>query len=196
MKNKSSARVGFSKLVRFYLLTLATIILSFAPFYSNEFLINFTNTIGLWFQDFEFNASVYYIIRWIGFKAVGWNLIESVGKILPLVIIVFILIITFFRKNNKLKQLITAFLIAISFYFLLSTTVHPWYVATPLLLSVFTTYRFPLVWSFVVILSYSAYGSEGFSENLWFIALEYSAVIGFFLWEVFLKDKHQKITTK
>jgi alpha-1,6-mannosyltransferase len=63
-------------------------------------------------------------------------------------------------------------------------------------LSVFTTYRFPLVWSFVVILSYSAYGSEGFSENLWFIALEYSAVIGFFLWEVFLKDKHQKITTK
>ncbi|MGK0210904.1 MAG: alpha-1,6-mannosyltransferase [Polaribacter sp.] len=196
MKNKSSARVGFSKLVRFYLLTLATIILSFAPFYSNEFLINFTNTIGLWFQDFEFNASVYYIIRWIGFKAVGWNLIGSVGKILPMVTIAFIFSITFFRKNNKLKQLITAFLIAISFYFLLSTTVHPWYVATPLLLSVFTKYRFPLVWSFVVILSYSAYGSEGFSENLWFIALEYSAVIGFFLWEVFLKDKHQKITTK
>ncbi|MBV1924303.1 MAG: mannosyltransferase, partial [Flavobacteriaceae bacterium] len=76
------------------------------------------------------------------------------------------------------------------------TTVHPWYVATPLLLTIFTKYRFPLVWSFMVILSYSAYGSEGFSENLWLVALEYFVVIGFFLWEVFLKDKNLKLVTK
>ena len=193
---KESNSLGFMKLVGFYLIVILTVVISFVPFYSPDFVSNFVATIGLWFQNFEFNASVYYIIRWIGYKIVGWNLIETIGKILPLVIVVFIIIITFFRKNKASKQLMTAFLIAISFYFLFSTTVHPWYVATPLLLSIFTKYKFPLVWSFVVILSYSAYGSEGFSENLWLVALEYSIVFGYFLWEVFLKDKNRKILTR
>lgn len=192
MKDSSSSKLGFIKLMGFYLLTLLTVILSFVPFYSNEFLSNFTTTIGLWFQNFEFNASVYYIIRWIGFKVVGWNLIETVGKILPIIVILFVLGITFFRKNENPKKLITAILLVISFYFLLSTTVHPWYVATPLLLSLFTNYKFPLVWSFMVVLSYSAYGSEGFSENLWLVTFEYCVVVGYFLWEVLIKNNSLK----
>lgn len=78
----------------------------------------------------------------------------------------------------------TGMLFAISFYFLLSTTVHPWYVATPLLLSVFTKYKFPIVWSFMVMLSYSAYGENGFDEKLWLVAMEYIVVIGVAIWEI------------
>ena len=151
---------------------------------SSEFLQNFTTTIGLWFQNFEFNASVYYIIRWIGFQTVGWNIIVTVGKILPLIVIAFILILTFFRRNETLPKLITAMLFGVSFYFLLSTTVHPWYVTTPLLLCLFTKYRFPIVWSAVVIVSYSAYGADGFKENLWLVAVEYLVVIGYATWEI------------
>ena len=80
-------------------------------------------------------------------------------------------------------------LMAISVYFLLSTTVHPWYVATPLLLCLFTKYRFPILWSGLVFLSYSAYGETEFSENLWMVALEYSIVIGYAIWEIFKKEK-------
>jgi len=178
---------GFWELKKFYWVTILVVLISFAPFYSSEFVSNFTTTIGLWFQNFEFNASVFYVIRWIGFKTVGWNPIETVGKVLPLVVIVFLLVISFFRKNNTPQQLITAMLFAISFYLLLSTTVHPWYIATPLLLSVFTKYRFPIVWSGMVMLSYSAYGIEGFSENLWLVAIEYTVVIGYFLLEIFQK---------
>ncbi len=175
---------GFLKLIAFYLITLVTVLITFLPFYSTPFVSNFMDTIGLWFQNFEFNASIYYIIRWVGFKVVGWNIIATVGKILPLIVISFILLLTFFRKNKPTQQLITAMLFGISFYFLLSTTIHPWYIATPLLLSIFTKYRFPIVWSLVVMLSYSAYGIEGFSENLGLVALEYFIVIGFFIWEV------------
>jgi hypothetical protein len=39
----------------------------------------------------------------------------------------------------------------------------------------------------MVFLSYSAYGPNGFSENLWLVALEYTAVIGFAIWEIFIK---------
>ena len=192
MKNKkgeSDSSLEFTsleikKLILFYTVCLLTVIVTFSPFFSSEFLQNFTTTIGLWFQNFEFNASVYYIIRWIGFQTVGWNIIATVGKVLPLIVIAFILILTFFRRNETLPKLITAMLFGVSFYFLLSTTVHPWYVATPLLLCLFTKYRFPIVWSAVVILSYSAYGANGFNENLWLVAVEYLVVIGYAIWEI------------
>ena len=176
--------LGIKKLILFYTVCLLTVVVTFLPFFSSEFLQNFTTTIGLWFQNFEFNASVYYIIRWIGFQTVGWNIIATVGKILPLIVIAFILILTFFRRNETLPKLITAMLFGVSFYFLLSTTVHPWYVATPLLLCLFTKYRFPIVWSAVVIVSYSAYGADGFKENLWLVAVEYLVVIGYAIWEI------------
>jgi len=170
--------------IKFYLVTIATVLITFLPFLSSEFISNFLATIGLWFQNFEFNASVYYVIRWIGYQIVGWNIIATVGKVLPIITILSILGLVFFRKNQETKQVITAMLFAVSFYFLLSTTVHPWYIATPLLLCIFTKYKFPIVWSFVVFLSYSAYGKDGFVENLWLVTLEYLIVIGFTFWEI------------
>jgi len=175
---------GFWTLKKFFWTVIGTVVLTFLPFYSNEFASNFAKTISLWFQDFEFNASVFYIIRWIGFQINGWDPIQTAGKILPLIVICFVLILAFFRKNSSTRNLITAMLFAVSFYFLLSTTVHPWYAATPLLLCLFTKYRFPILWSGMVFLSYSAYGAEGYSENLWLVALEYAVVIGYAVWEI------------
>lgn len=191
-EEKSSVRFDFIKLFKFYVVTVVSVALTFAPFLSSEFISNFLATIGLWFQNFEFNASIYYIIRWIGFQTIGWNIIADVGKILPLVVIAVILMITFFRSNAKTTQLITGMLFAISAYFLLSTTVHPWYIATPLALSIFTKYKFPIVWSMVVMLSYHAYEIDGFNENLGWVALEYTIVIAFFVWEVLIKPRTSK----
>jgi hypothetical protein len=114
----------------------------------------------------------------------GWDPIQTVGKILPLVVIAFVLSISYFRRNNTGQQLITGMLFAISFYFLLSTTVHPWYVATPLLLCLFTKYKFPILWSGLVFLSYMAYGAEGYSENMWLVATEYILLLSFAIWEI------------
>lgn len=185
----SDRRLNWPKLLKFYSVIGITVLMTFLPFLSSEFIQNFSATIALWFQNLEFNASIYYIIRWIGFQIVGWNIIATVGKILPVLVLLFVLGIAFFRKNKTPQQLFIVMLFAISFYFLLSTTVHPWYLATPLLLSVFTKYKFPIVWSFVVMLSYSAYGKAGFDENLWLVALEYLVVIGVAAWEILPKSK-------
>ena len=183
---------GFWKMKKFYWLTLATIVFTFAPFASKTFISNFSATIGLWFQSFEFNASIYYIIRWIGFQAVGWNIIATVGLILPMVVFICIVLLAVFRKYNTTQKLITGMLLAVSIYFLLATTVHPWYIATPVLLSVFTKYKFPLLWSFMICFSYAAYGANGFNENLLLVAIEYSVVIGVALWEIFIKKLPEK----
>jgi Gpi18-like mannosyltransferase len=158
--------------------------LLFLPFLSSNLLDNYLSSVGLWFQNFEFNASVYYIAREIGYLFRGWNEIAIIGKILPIITVVFIVVITFFRKNNSPQQLFTAMLLGLTFYYFMATTVHPWYIASLVLLSVFTKYKYPIVWSIVIILSYQAYANNPWQENLWLIALEYLLVYGFLFWEI------------
>ena len=181
--------IKWTNLLSYYTIVMLIVILGFLPFYNSAFLANFSKSIGLWFQKFEFNASIYYVIRWIGFQIKGYNIIADTGRILPVATFIIILIISLFRKIRSLKSLISGCVFALCFYFLLSTTVHPWYILTPLLLSIFTTYRFPIVWSFVAMLSYYAYGNGNFQENLWLITLEYVVVIGFAITEIFFPKK-------
>ena len=184
-ENSDIPGLNFKKLLGYYLMVGLIVLASFLPFFSSEFISNFSASIALWFQKFEFNASVYYVIRWIGFQLKGYNIIASAGKILPLLVILILSGLAFFRRNYSIQKLIETMLMGVSAYFFLATTVHPWYIATPLLLSVFTKFRFALVWSFLVMLSYSAYTKNGFQENYWLIAVEYILVIGIFLLEIF-----------
>ncbi|MCF4100805.1 mannosyltransferase [Gillisia sp. M10.2A] len=191
-KQKERNSLSFGKLLLYYAITGLVVMLSFLPFLSAELISNFASSIGLWFQKFEFNASIYYIIRWIGFQIKGYNIIGIVGKLLPVAVICVILALTFLRKNSSTQRLIVSSLLAVTTYFFLSTTVHPWYIATPLILSVFTRYRFAVIWSFFSILSYYAYSSDLFKENLWLVALEYVVVMGVFCREVFTTKENQK----
>ncbi|QHI37051.1 Alpha-(1-_6)-mannopyranosyltransferase A [Kordia antarctica] len=176
---------GILKLIAFYSIVIATIIILFLPFLSEQFISNYKETVGLWFQNFEFNASIYYIARWIGFKIVGWNMIKDIGKITPIIVLIFVTGISLFRNNKDFQKMISALLFGLSFYFFTTTTMHPWYLATLLILSVFTNYRFTVVWSFMIIFSYTAYRNESYAENLGFVALEYVVVYGFLIYEIF-----------
>ncbi|QXP65503.1 mannosyltransferase [Polaribacter sp. AHE13PA] len=184
---------GIKKLIGFYAITLSTIIILFLPFYSSEFVNNYANSVGLWFRNFEFNASFYYIFREIGYLFRGYNEIAIIGKTTPILTILFLVIITFFRKNNSLIPLITAMLFALCFYYFTATTVHPWYLATPLVLSVFTKYRFPIIWTIVIIFSYQAYANNPWKENLWFVGIEYVILYGFLIFELLKNRKYYKI---
>jgi alpha-1,6-mannosyltransferase len=184
-------KLNWKKSIGFYGIVITTTLLLFSPFYASEFITNYAKTMALWFQDFEFNASIYYLFRTIGYWLTGYNEIAFIGKIMPVIVIIFVLGMTFFRKNKTTPQLITTMLFVLSFYYFTATTVHPWYIATLLILSIFTNYKFPLVWSFVIILSYLAYANHDNSEKLWIIGLEYLIVYSFFIWEVFIKKSHQ-----
>jgi hypothetical protein len=183
-KNWIPSFVGFKKLIIFYFIIIVTTILFFLPFYTSELIENYTNSVGLWFKEFEFNASFYYIFKEIGFLFRGYNEIAIIGKITPILTIIFLFTISLFRKNKTEIELITALLFGICFYYFTSTTVHPWYVATPIILSVFTKYKFPVIWSFVVFLSYQGYSNLLWKENLWFVGVEYFVVFSFLIYEI------------
>ena len=180
-----SQSIDISKLLTFYSIIGLTTILLFLPFYSLEFIKNYAATVGLWFQNFEFNASIYYIAREIGYSFRGYNEIALIGKILPVLVVLFVLFRSLFKRNATLEQLLYSMLLVLSIYLFFSTTVHPWYISTILILSVFTNNKYPLVWSYIIILSYLAYANNSNTENLWIIALEYFIVFSVFLYEIF-----------
>lgn len=180
-------RENLWKLISFYSIIFVVTILLFFPFFSIEFIENYTKSVGLWFNTFEFNASFYYLFREIGYLFRGYNEIAIIGKITTICSIIFLVIITIYRDNKTFKNLITSMLFGISFYYIFSSTVHPWYMATPLLLGIFTKYKFPIIWTFVVILSYQAYSNLFWKENLWIIAFEYILLFSYVICEI---EKH------
>jgi len=178
--------LGWKKATIFYILVGGVNVLLFSPFISSALIANYSETIGLWFTNFEFNASIYNIIKGIGafFEIEGYKVIRTIGKISPFVVVLFLIGLAFIRKNKNIPQLITAMLFGLSFYFFTSTTVHPWYISTLLVLSIFTKYKFPLVWTLVVMLTYQTYSHPDFKENYWLLAIEYAAVYGFMIYEL------------
>jgi len=181
--------LGWKKSIGYYAIAIGMSILFFLPFFSFDFVNNYFVTIGLWFVNFEFNASFYYLVREIGFYTHGYNIIQTIGKISPFLILIFVGLMAFLRNNKSHNKLFAAMLWVLTIYFLQSTTIHPWYIVNLVILSVFTAYKFPLMWSVTVILSYSAYTSSGFKENFKLIAIEYVFVIFVMIGELYLKNK-------
>lgn len=179
------------KILLFYITVVVVVILSFLPFISYEFVDNFTQSIRLWFDKFEFNASIYYVVRWFGYQIVGWNIIATSGKILALISTISILFLSLLKSHYKsLSKLTEKMLFVICIYYSLSTTIHPWYLAIPLVLSVFTHYHFLFVWSILIVLSYSAYTINGFHESMLWVAVQYILVYVCFVYEVYFKSRY------
>ena len=190
--------LGVKKSAIFYLVVGAVCLLLLLPFYSPEFIDNYSQTVGLWFSNFEFNAGPYNVIEKIAvnYDQKPWEFIKSYGRVTPYITIGLVVLFTFLKVNSNLKSLIVSMLWVLTLYFLLSTTVHPWYIIFLLPLCIFTEFRFPIVWSATIILSYYAYSQNDFTENHWLIAIEYISVIAFMLYEMFKLNKQKLLFRK
>ncbi len=190
--------LGWVRSLVFYLIVILVLILSLAPFYTPEFFSNYTATLKLWFSNFEFNAGIYNLVKSVGrqLDIKPWELIKVYGKIAPLITVGLLLWLAFFRKRKSLNSLLLSMLIVFSAYLFLATTIHPWYLIFPIFLCLFTNYRYPLIWSALVVLSYSAYQESPTKESMFFLIIEYLLVFGFLGYEYFRLKQHKSLIHK
>ena len=177
------------KLIKYYFTVAIVVTLGFLPFLSQELITNYSKTVGLWFTKFEFNASLYYLLRAVGYFFTGYNMISILGKLAPLAYFICIIYLIIKDKTFDTIKVISAMLICLSMYFLFSTTIHPWYIATLVFLSIFTRFNFPIIWSFTVIFSYSAYSNLVFEEKPIWLFAEYLPIFMLIYLEVYKQKK-------
>lgn len=168
--------LGWRRFLYYGFIVGSITILLFLPLLYGGLIGHLTESVGLYMQKFEFNASIYYIIRWIGFQIKGYNIIQQAGPLLWLMITILVLIIALYRPARNLPELFRKMTWALLIYYALSSIVHPWYIAPLVLFSVFTRIRFPLFWSGLIFFSYSTYQTPAYTENLWLTAAAYLGV--------------------
>jgi hypothetical protein len=175
------------------IIALSVSFLSFLPFLSDQTAVDYINTIGLWFNNFEFNASIYYIFRWLGYQISGWNMIAFFGKGLGVLSLLLVSLVAF-RSTTSRNMQIYAMMMALLIYLFLATTIHPWYLILPLSLSIFIkSNNLILIWSFTIVFSYNAYHQAEFKENTYWLLAEYLPMIIYLIYDTMIKPVKIKV---
>lgn len=182
--------MGWRKFILFCSLALGTMLLLTLPFLSVPFIEGIRSSGRLFFHLFEFNAPVLYLIRSIAYHYVDYDIIEEVAPKLAVISLILILMISFWPTKKFSFE--TKSLWIFSIYFLFSTMVHPWYPAILILLCVFTRYKFPIIFSLLIPLSYFPYRFREYDENMWIILLEYGMLFIFLMleWRSNIRQNH------
>ena len=182
---------GNFSILKFSFTFLLVVLLCYSFFVDQQMLQNYQESLGLWFSSFEFNASIYYVFRWIGFQLYGYNMIAVIGKIM-FVLSAFSLLFFAFQQSSK-KQVFTWMYFGFAFYLIFSTTVHPWYLSTLVLLGVFTHFKSAVVWSYLVMLSYFGYANLDVEESTWLLLVQYALFFSVFIYELKTLYSKQRI---
>ncbi len=158
----------------------------FWPFVGGLGAHHFGESLDLYFRRFEFNASVYYVLRWLRYLQLGYNDIHRLGPLLGLLAGLGILVLAWWRRRGDFSVFLETCFWSFLLYLFFATTVHPWYLSFPVLLAVFfrrSPPYFALWWSYAVSWTYINYSYPVYRENLWVVALEYLSVLLVWRWE-------------
>ena len=109
-------RLGWKNSIQYFLIIGITVALLFLPLINGAFLNNFGTSLNLYFQKFEFNASLYYVLRWIGFQILGFNLIYVLGPVLAVITFSGVLGLSIFEKESSWQNIFQKCLFAICLY--------------------------------------------------------------------------------
>jgi alpha-1,6-mannosyltransferase len=162
-------------------LFIATILIT--SWFFNDHLQGILSSLSLYQKTFEFNASIYYLAREVGFWHKGYNIIGTLGPWLSRIsalLIIGMAILGHWKKRPIAETVLYCWTI----YLLLSTTVHPWYILPLLPLGLLSGYHYPILWSGLIFVSYFGYSSTGYTPTFGWIFFEYFILYAYIIYEL------------
>jgi hypothetical protein len=183
------------KSLDFWGMAIGTGLLCFLPLALGNSWQNFFQSLQLYQGIFEFNASVYYLLREVGNWLVGYNTISILTKLGTAITVAGVIWMSWKRSQATFEGMIGLWVQLYLLYFILQPVVHPWYLLPGLGLSVLTRQWTFLLWSFGAIFSYQAYSQNPVQEQALFLMLEYGLVLlGLYL-DYFRKQRTPNLET-
>ncbi|WP_162417470.1 carotene biosynthesis protein [Cyclobacterium roseum] len=157
----------------FSLTAIFFVLLFLSPILLLEGGENYYQSFRLYQTKFEFNASLYYLIREVAGFFIDYNPIVYVGPTLQVIAVICLLGMGLYQRTFTQEALVSKMVWMYLVFLLLQTTVHPWYLIPALGISVLSANRVFVVWTGLVFVSYHAYAQPGMNEILWIVATEY-----------------------
>ncbi len=172
-------KIGIKKTIGYGLACLLiTAFISIGSINTTDRISHIVESLNLYYGKFEFNGGIYLFFRTIGWAIMGYNPIGILSKLMILCTLAGILFV-YLKDSDMLSGFFWVLIIYLGF----AAIIHPWYLTPLIALSIFVRFRFILVWSALIPLSYISYRTLPYNENYWIIVLEYVVVIGYLLWE-------------
>ena len=168
---------GVRTSLQFWGMAALVLLLAFLPLVYWNSWQNFLQSLQLYQGKFEFNASIYYLFRAVGYELAGFNTIWYLTKVGMVCTLLGVLWLTWKRSNASLFEIPSVWVQLYLLYFLLQPVVHPWYLLPGLGLSILSRQWTFLLWSFGAIFSYQAYSQNPVQEQTLFLVLEYGLVL-------------------
>ncbi|MBC7511615.1 MAG: hypothetical protein H7320_23150 [Ferruginibacter sp.] len=163
--------LGFWRFLKTGLLTVVFTTVLFIPLIDHQLFAHLSNSVSKYYNLFEFNGSFYYLFVRTSKLFSDNDYSAQIASMLGAIALMLILFISFFRFK---KEILFEKALWIFFIYLLSAAmVHPWYISTLVALSVFSKFKFPIIFSLLILLSYFPYWLKVYDENMWIILLEY-----------------------
>lgn len=153
-------------------------------YFSIESWIHYLKSLTLYFRLFEFNASIHYLIRFIGQTGFGESWDKLIGPPLAAVLLITSVLIIWKFPSRDAKDVLHAGFWLMTADLCLATTVHPWYISWAALALPVFPYAFMTYWTGACFLSYIAYTHHSVHEPAWVLLLEYIPVYALMAWEI------------
>ncbi|WP_017259214.1 polyprenol phosphomannose-dependent alpha 1,6 mannosyltransferase MptB [Pedobacter arcticus] len=164
--------IGFRKTIYSGVIVGAIILILFLPFIHNLTLAqHLLSSIKLYYGNFEFNGSISQLLKSAGWTLLGHDPIAYTRIIL--------LACTFggsylaYRKSSNILQGSFWFIMV---YYLFSAVVHPWYIVILVCFTPFLNFRFALLWSALICLTYYTYVSLPYQQSTLLTIVEYCLI--------------------
>ena len=181
-------RIGFWKTLTFGIIAVSTGLLGFLLIPDPSAVFNIIDSVRLYFENFEFNASIFQWLSWLGLRK------DILGPALTIIPVAGILYMSFSKKHNDGASLAIKMLFAFSLYFLCARIVHPWYICTLVALASLGPWRYPMAWTAVLPLTYLSYQTPLYHQPYMLMLFAYAVLLAFFTFEYIYLNRKMALT--
>ncbi len=137
------------------LVTLITLGWLVVPFVDERALPHVRESLDLYVRYFEFNSGLYYTVKEVLRSITGSDLSKSIGPVFQWIFLG-VLPLIFWSDWKYRRSLVASFVTTLSAFFLLSTTIHPWYLV-PMLAVLVLEPRIRWHWYWLVLAGIGSY---------------------------------------
>lgn len=164
--------ISFKKTVYSGLIVGFTISILFLPFIHNLTLVqHLLSSLQLYYGNFEFNGSIFQLL-----KSAGWGLLGRDPIAYTNIILAVCTLTGFLIAYKKSPNIIVGSFWFMLTYYIFNAVVHPWYIVILVCFTPFLNFRFALLWSVLICLTYYTYVTLPYQQSTFLTIVEYGLV--------------------